>query len=81
MSTDDGERSGRPKGVVADENIKKIHKIILNDRKLKMNNIADTLKISTDRVHHIINKYLGMRNLCVKWVPRELTFDQKTTTN
>ncbi|KAF7269470.1 hypothetical protein GWI33_017520 [Rhynchophorus ferrugineus] len=47
MSTEDGERSGRPK------------------------------EISTERVHHIMYEYLGMRKLCVKWVSRELTFDQK----
>ncbi|KAF7284059.1 hypothetical protein GWI33_022677 [Rhynchophorus ferrugineus] len=31
MSTDDGERSGRPNEVVTDENIKKIHKMTTND--------------------------------------------------
>ncbi|KAF7272204.1 hypothetical protein GWI33_014992 [Rhynchophorus ferrugineus] len=35
------------------------------------------LKISTERVHNIIHENLDMRNLCAKWVPRELTFDQK----
>ncbi|KAF7269300.1 hypothetical protein GWI33_017665 [Rhynchophorus ferrugineus] len=33
MTTEDGRRSGRPKEVVTDENIKKVHKIILNDRR------------------------------------------------
>ncbi|KAF7278350.1 hypothetical protein GWI33_008483 [Rhynchophorus ferrugineus] len=70
MSTEDGERCGRPKEVVTDENIKKIHKMMLNDRKLKLNEIADTLKTSTERVHHIIYEYLGMRKLCAKLVPR-----------
>lgn len=77
MSTEDGERSGRPKEAVTDENIKKIHKIILNDRKMKLSEIADIVKISKERVHHIIREYLGMRKLCAKWVPRELTIDQK----
>ncbi|KAF7279429.1 hypothetical protein GWI33_007247 [Rhynchophorus ferrugineus] len=77
VSTKIGECSGRPKGVVIDENFKKIHKIILNDRKSKLNEIADTLKISTEPVHHIINEYFGMRKLCGKWVQRELIFDQK----
>ncbi|KAF7265910.1 hypothetical protein GWI33_020654 [Rhynchophorus ferrugineus] len=72
MSTEDGELSGRPKDVVTDKNIKQIHKMTLNGRKLKLNEIADTLKISTERVHHIINEYLGMRKLCAKWVSREL---------
>ncbi|KAF7271092.1 hypothetical protein GWI33_015978 [Rhynchophorus ferrugineus] len=77
MSTEDGERSVRSKEVVTDEKILKIHKMILSIRKLKFNEIADTLKISTERVHHIIHEYLGIRKLCAKWVPRELTFVQK----
>ncbi|KAF7268648.1 hypothetical protein GWI33_018256 [Rhynchophorus ferrugineus] len=77
MSTEDGERTGRPKEVVTDENIKKIHIMVLNDRKLKLNEIAGTLKISTERVHHIIYEYLDMRKLCAKWVKRDFTFDQK----
>ncbi|KAF7271749.1 hypothetical protein GWI33_015427 [Rhynchophorus ferrugineus] len=66
MSIEDGKRSRRPKKVVSDENIKKIHKMILNDRKLKLIRITDTLKISTERVHHIVQEYLGMRKLCAK---------------
>ncbi|KAF7285702.1 hypothetical protein GWI33_010197 [Rhynchophorus ferrugineus] len=77
MSTEDGGRSGRPKEVATDENIKNIHKMILNGGKLKLNDKADILKISTKGLHHIIHKYLGMRKLCAMWVPRELTFDQK----
>jgi len=77
MSTEDDERSGRPKEAVTDENIKKIHKMILEDRKVKLIVIADTLKISKERVGLITREYLGMRKLCAKWVPRELTVDQK----
>ncbi|KAF7267854.1 hypothetical protein GWI33_018954 [Rhynchophorus ferrugineus] len=64
MSTEGGERSGRAKEFVTDENVKKIHKMILNECKLKLNEIVDTLKISTER---IIHEYLGMKKLCVKW--------------
>ncbi|KAF7285921.1 hypothetical protein GWI33_009390 [Rhynchophorus ferrugineus] len=77
MSNEDGERSGHPKEVITDENIKKIHKMILNGRQLKLNEIADILKMPTERLHHIIHEYLSMRKLCAKWVPRELTFNQK----
>jgi hypothetical protein len=34
MSIEDDARSGRPKEAVTDENIKKVHKIILNDREV-----------------------------------------------
>ena len=74
MSTID---DGRPKEVVTDENIKKAHKIILDHRKVKFIEISETLKILKERVGHILNKYLGVRKLCEKWVPRELTIDQK----
>ena len=77
MSTEDGERSGRPKEVVTDGNIKKIHNVILNDRKMKLMEIAEAPKISKERIGHIFHQYLDMRKLCAKWVPRELTFDQK----
>ncbi|CAH2091412.1 unnamed protein product [Euphydryas editha] len=87
MSTEDDERSGRPKEAVTDENIKKIHKTNLEDRKLRLICIAlrystvlyDTLKILKERVgsYRIVHEYLGMRKLCARWVPRELTIDQK----
>jgi len=77
MSVEDDARSGRPKEAVTNENIKKVHKIILNDRKVKLIEVAETLKISKERVGHIIHEYLDMRKLCAKWVPRVLTIDQK----
>lgn len=77
VSTVDAERSGRPKEAVTDKNIKKTHKIILNNRKVKLSEIAETLKISKERAGHIVHEYLGMRKLCAKWMPRELTIDQK----
>ena len=77
MTTEDDARSGRPKEAVTDENIKKVHKIIFDNRKVKLIEIAETLKISKERVGHIVDEYLNMRKLCSKWVPRELTTDQK----
>ena len=76
-STDDAERSGRPKSAVFSENITKVHKIDLGDRELKLPEIADTLKISEDSVFTILHESLGMRKLFSKWVTRLLTPDQK----
>ncbi|GFV45543.1 putative mariner transposase [Trichonephila clavipes] len=76
-STEDDGRSGRPKEAVTDENIKKVHKIIFDNLKVKFIEIAETLNISKERVGHIVNEYLDMRKLCSKWVPRELTIDPK----
>ena len=50
----------------------------MNDRKLKMHALADIVKISADgSVSTILHGHMGMRKLCAKWVPRELTVDQK----
>jgi hypothetical protein len=68
--------SGRPKQDISDENIKKVHKIILNDRKVKLIEISETLNISKKRVEHIVHGYLDMQKLCSKLVPRVLKIDQ-----
>jgi hypothetical protein len=48
----------------------------LNDRKVKLIEIAETLKISKKRVEHSVHEYFDMRKLCAK-LPRLLTIDQK----
>ncbi|KAF7266211.1 hypothetical protein GWI33_020444 [Rhynchophorus ferrugineus] len=75
MCTEDGGCSGRPKEIVTDENILKIYKMILNDRKLKLNEIAHTLNISIEREHHIISEYLGMRKLCSNYLEKGSTIN------
>ena len=76
-NTDDAERADRPKSAVVPENIQKVHIIVLGDRKLKLHEIADTLKISEGSVFTILHESLGMRKLFSKLVPRLLTPDQK----
>ena len=44
-NTDDVERSGHPKSAVVPENITKVHKIVLGDSKLKLREIAATLRL------------------------------------
>ena len=46
------------------------HKIVLGDRKLKLREIADTLKISEGSVFTILHESLGMRKLFSKWMSR-----------
>lgn len=75
--TDDAERSARPIEVVTPKSIRKVHKIVLENRKVKLREIADTLKISEDSVHTILHEHLSMRKMFSKWVPRLLTVEQK----
>ena len=56
---------------------KKILKIILSDRKVKFQEIADILKISKGTVFKVLHENLSMKKLYSKWVPRLLTVEQK----
>ena len=76
-NSDDAERTGHPKSAVDPENITKVHKIVSANRKLKLPEIADTLKIYYLKVLIILHESLGMRKFFSKWVPRLLTPDQK----
>ena len=77
INTSDTERPGRPKEVTCQEMIDKIHDIVLNDRRLKVREISETVNISVGRVWHILHERLGMRKLSARWVPRLFTVDHK----
>ena len=62
-NTDDAERFGRPTSAVVLENITKVHKKVLGDRKMKLREIADTIKISEGSVFTILHECLGMRTV------------------
>src|SRR5436190_23148743 len=75
-SLGDDERSGRPKTAITDENIAKVHEMVLDDRRIKVREIAEVMKMSKESVCHILNQHLDMRKLSARWVPRLLTLDQ-----
>ena len=76
-SLGDGEGSERPKPATDDENIAKVHQMVLDDRRIKVRVIAEVINMSKERVCHILSQYLGMRKLSARWVPRLLTVDKK----
>ena len=73
ISTSDAERLGRPKEVTSQELIDKIHDIVLNDRRLKVHEISETVNISVGRVWRILHECFDMRKLSARWVPHLLT--------
>lgn len=54
--------SRRPKTVVTQENINEILDMVLNERRLKLREIAKAIGISSDRAFHILHKELDMKN-------------------
>ena len=61
-NTEDAERLGCPTEVATPENTEKILKIILSDRKVKLQEIADILKISKGTVFKVVHENLSMKN-------------------
>ncbi|XP_014467559.1 PREDICTED: histone-lysine N-methyltransferase SETMAR-like, partial [Dinoponera quadriceps] len=76
-SCQDKHRSGRPNEVTTPEMVKKIHKAVLDDRRLKVRELADIAGISKSAVHCILSENLDMRELCARWVQPLLTLEQK----
>ena len=74
--TNDAELSVHPNSAVVLENTKKLHNLVLADRKLKLCKIAK-LEISEGSVFTILHEHLSIRKLCSKWVRRLLTVAQK----
>ncbi|XP_017478430.1 PREDICTED: histone-lysine N-methyltransferase SETMAR-like [Rhagoletis zephyria] len=76
-SCQDEHCSGRPNEVTTPEMMKKIHKAVMDDRRMKVRELADTIGISKSMVHRILFEDLEMRKLCPRWVPHLLSLDQK----
>ena len=57
--------------------VKKIHKMVLDRRRLKVRELADMVGISKNAVNRILTENLGMRKLCGRWAPLLLTMEPK----
>ena len=53
--------------------------MLLDDRRMKVCEIAETIGISIEYVGYILHEELDMKKLCARWVPRLLTADQNRT--
>jgi [histone H3]-lysine36 N-dimethyltransferase SETMAR len=76
-SIEDDCRSGRPIVATCPKMINAIRDMVMDDRRMTLNQISETMEISTERVFHILKEDLGFRKLCARWVPHSLNFDQK----
>lgn len=61
--------SGRPNKLTTPEILKKIHKMVLNDQRLKVCELTDMVGISKSAVHRILTENLYMRKLYTRWMP------------
>jgi len=49
--------------------------MVLDDRRMKVHEIAETIGISKEFVGYILHEELNMKKLCARWVLRLLTAD------
>ena len=72
-SLEDDPRSGRPVTATTQENIDRVYHMVMDDRRLTVNQIANAVGISRERVENILHNELGMSKVSASWVPRLLT--------
>jgi len=72
-------REGRPKSATTPEIIEQVHDMVLDDKRMKVREIAETIGISKERIGYILHEEFDMKKLCARWVPCLLTADQKCT--
>ena len=75
-SLENDPREGRPRSATPPEIIEQVHDMGLDDRRMKVCKIAETIGISKECVGYILHKELDMKRLCARWMPRMLTADQ-----
>jgi DNA-binding transcriptional regulator GbsR (MarR family) len=51
--------------------------MLLDDRRMKVHEIAEIIGISKHRVRYILHEELDMKMLCARWAPRLFTANQK----
>jgi len=68
-SLEDDPCEGRPKSATTPEIIEQMHKMILDEGRMKVRETAETIGISKERVGYILHEELDMKKLCARWVP------------
>ncbi|XP_072042946.1 histone-lysine N-methyltransferase SETMAR-like [Amphiura filiformis] len=76
-SLEDDPRSGSTRSSTTSDQVDAIRRIVLKDRHLTTQQIANKMRISYGSVKSVLNDTLGMSKLSARWVPRIRTPDQK----
>ncbi|CAF1247788.1 unnamed protein product [Rotaria sordida] len=77
LTIEDDPKSGRPITTTNDQTIKVVKNLAIEDRRITIQQIADTLSILTGTVHDILHEQSHITKFCSRWVPHLLTPDQR----
>ena len=71
-------RPGRPSTWTTSENTEAVKKIVMENRRITIREVAEDVGISVGSCHAIFSDILGLKRVAAKFVPNLLIFDQKT---
>ena len=74
---EDEPRAGRHSTSKTDNNVERVTPLVRSDRRLTVRVISSELNLNRFTVHQILTQNLGMRKVCAKMVPKNLTTEQK----
>ncbi|GFR84868.1 histone-lysine N-methyltransferase SETMAR [Elysia marginata] len=73
----DEHRQGRTPSEVTEKNVSTVEKLIMQDKRITVKQLAFETKISIGSVETILHDHLNLNKVSARWVPRLLTTDQK----
>lgn len=76
-SLKDESRGGRPKSAVCVRNIDAVREMVKVDRHVTYREIQTSLGIGMTAISEILHENLGAKKICSRWIPHNLTSDQK----
>ena len=74
---EDDDSCGRMATTVTPENVSRVESLIKKDPKMAYAEIQDIMKISSGSLTRIHHHCLGVRKRCARWVPHNLSEEQK----
>ena len=74
----DDARLRLPGTSTSNENTEAVKKIVMENRRITIREIAKDVDISVGSCHAIFSDILGLKRVAAKFVPKMLNFDQKT---
>ena len=77
-SLEDSDRCGRPKSVTIEENVTRVKELIEENPRITVEEMKDTLNLTTGSMDRILHSHLNVRKRCARWVPHRLTPSQVT---
>ena len=76
-SLEDDPRSGRPLSAFSEDDVTAVKRLLDDDARYTVDEISESLSINLSAVFMILKQRLGLRKICVHWVPYLLSQTEK----